>query len=84
MFETLLPAGSEAPRASVASPSLTAREIEVLRALADGLGNKQIAARLAISEHTVKFHVASIFEKLGAASRTEAVTMGIRLGHVSI
>jgi two-component system, NarL family, response regulator YdfI len=59
---------------------LTAREIEVLRRMADGLGNKEIAARLGISEHTVKFHISSILAKLGAASRTEAVTQGIRMG----
>ena len=61
---------------------LTTREIEVLRMLAEGLGNKQIAPRLAISEHTVKFHISSILDKLGASRRTEAVTMGIRLGLV--
>jgi len=59
---------------------LTPREIEVLRMLAEGLGNKEIAARLAISEHTVKFHISSILDKLGASSRTEAVTLGIRMG----
>lgn len=63
---------------------LTPREIEVLRLLALGLGNKVIAARLEISEHTVKFHVASILSKLGAASRTEAVTLGIRHGLVML
>jgi DNA-binding NarL/FixJ family response regulator len=50
--------------------------------LAGGLANKEIAARLTISEHTVKFHVASIFGKLGAATRTEAVALGIRRGLV--
>ena len=63
---------------------LTPREIEVLRLLAVGLGNKEIAARLEISEHTAKFHVASILSKLGAASRTEAVTLGIRHGLVML
>ena len=58
--------------------SLTPREIEVLRALADGLGNKEIAERLGISEHTVKFHVSSVMGKLGATSRTQAVTLGIQ------
>ena len=61
---------------------LTPRESEVLQMLASGLANKEIATRLAISEHTVKFHVASILGKLGAASRTEAVTLGIRRGLV--
>ena len=62
--------------------ALTARELEVLRMLADGAANKTIAWKLGISEHTVKFHVASILGKLGAASRTEAVTLGIRRGLV--
>ena len=61
---------------------LTPRESEVLQMLASGLGNKEIAAKLAISEHTVKFHVASILGKLGAATRTEAVSLGIRRGLV--
>jgi len=59
---------------------LTPREKEVLQMLASGLGNKQIAARLKISEHTAKFHVASILGKLGASSRTEAVSLGLRRG----
>ena len=59
---------------------LTPREIEVLRMLAEGLGNREIASRLGISDHTVKFHVSSILEKLGAATRTEAVTLGMRMG----
>jgi two-component system, NarL family, response regulator YdfI len=60
--------------------SLTPREIEVLVRLGSGLGNKAIAQALQISEHTVKFHISSIFQKLGVSSRTEAVAMGIRLG----
>ena len=64
--------------------ALTPREIEVLQHLAAGLGNKEIASRLGISDHTVKFHVASVMGKLGAASRTEAVTLGIRHGLVMI
>ena len=63
---------------------LTAREIEVLSMLAEGLGNKIIAARLGISAHTAKFHVASIMTKLGAGSRTEAVTLGLRRGLLTI
>jgi DNA-binding NarL/FixJ family response regulator len=59
---------------------LTGRETEVLQLLAQGLGNKGIAAALSISEHTVKFHVSAIYAKLGAASRTEAVRMGVRQG----
>ena len=61
---------------------LTEREMEVLELLADGLANKQIALELEISEHTVKFHVSSIYTKLGAANRTEAVRIGARLGLV--
>jgi DNA-binding NarL/FixJ family response regulator len=63
-----------------AQQALTPREIEVLGMIAEGLGNKTIAWRLGISEHTVKFHVGSIFAKLNASSRTEAVTLGIRQG----
>ena len=58
----------------------TAREIEVLALMAHGLANKEVADRLRISEHTVKFHVSSILSKLGASSRTEAVTTGLRDG----
>jgi DNA-binding NarL/FixJ family response regulator len=61
---------------------LTRREREVLQMLAAGLANKEIAARLSISDHTVKFHVAAILGKLGAATRTEAVALGIRRGLV--
>jgi two-component system, NarL family, response regulator YdfI len=61
---------------------LTPREIEVLRMMAEGLGNKEIAVRLGISDHTVKFHISSILAKVGASSRTEAVTIGIRMGLV--
>jgi DNA-binding NarL/FixJ family response regulator len=64
--------------------SLTPREIEVLRAMAEGLANKEIAARLGISENTTKFHVAAVMGKLGAGSRTEAVMLGIRHGIVLI
>jgi len=65
--------------AELAEP-LTPREREVLQMMAAGLANKEIAAKLAISEHTVKFHVASILGKLGASTRTEAVSNGIRHG----
>ena len=63
---------------------LTPRESEVLAMLAEGLGNKTIAYRLGISDHTVKFHVGSILRKLDAESRTEAVRNGIRQGYVSV
>jgi DNA-binding NarL/FixJ family response regulator len=71
---TLTPAGVALDEA------LTEREMEVLQLLSLGLPNKTIAARLGISEHTAKFHVGSILAKLGAASRTEAVTLAARRG----
>lgn len=67
-----------------AGEPLTPRELEVLRMLADGLGNKEIAKHLRISEHTAKFHVAQILAKLGAGSRAEAVALGMRRGLVPI
>ncbi|WP_129671518.1 response regulator transcription factor [Candidatus Chloroploca sp. Khr17] len=63
---------------------LTPRETEVLSLLSQGLPNKQIALRLQISEHTVKFHIGSIFTKLGATSRTEAVSIGARQGLLTL
>lgn len=63
---------------------LTTRELEVLRMLADGLSNKEIATRLGISDHTAKFHVTQILGKLGAASRAEAAAIGIRRGFIPI
>ena len=63
---------------------LTAREIQVLELLAEGLPNKAIAERLQISDQTVKFHVASISGKLGAANRTDAVRRAIRRGLVTL
>jgi DNA-binding NarL/FixJ family response regulator len=73
---------SSSPRAATLelSEPLTARERQVLQMLGGGLGNKEIASRLKISGHTVKFHVASILGKLGASSRTEAVAIGLRRG----
>jgi NarL family two-component system response regulator YdfI len=75
------PASSMSDVTPLAEP-LTKREREVLQMLASGLANKEIAARLAISDHTAKFHVASILGKLGASTRTEAVAIGIRHGLV--
>ncbi|GAB3625848.1 LuxR family transcriptional regulator [Pandoraea terrae] len=63
---------------------LTPREIDVLRMLAEGLGNKEIARHLDISDNTVKFHLSSIFGKLGASSRTEAVMQGMRHGLIMV
>ncbi|HEX4934390.1 MAG TPA: response regulator transcription factor, partial [Gemmatimonadaceae bacterium] len=68
--------GVTAPGAAALSP----REREILTLLAEGMGNKIVAARLGISEHTVKTHVASIFQKLGADTRAEAVAIGARSG----
>lgn len=63
---------------------LTPREIEVLRMIAEGLGNKEIASKLGISDHTVKFHISSTFAKLGASNRAEAVALGIRHGLIMV
>jgi NarL family two-component system response regulator YdfI len=71
------------PPAGLVEP-LTAREVEVLRLVGEGLGNKGISRRLGISEHTVKFHVGAIMAKLGAASRTEAVTQAARRGLIML
>jgi two-component system nitrate/nitrite response regulator NarL len=60
------------------APLLTRRELDVLAALGDGLSNKALARRLGISQHTVKFHLESLFRKLGVTSRTEAVRKGLR------
>jgi two-component system, NarL family, response regulator YdfI len=77
------PAAAPASRPLAELPEpLTRREREVLQMLAAGLANKEIAARLHISDHTAKFHVAAILGKLGAATRTEAVALGIRHGLV--
>lgn len=81
---TLLPASERAVEVTTPLQALTPREIEVLGMLAEGLGNKAIAKRLGISEHTVKFHVSSIFSKLNASSRTEAVTLGARQGLIML
>ena len=74
--------GSAPAIQTTATAPLTARELEVLRMIAEGDANKTIAWKLDISEHTVEFHVASILGKLHASSRTEAVTLGIRQGLV--
>jgi DNA-binding NarL/FixJ family response regulator len=63
---------------------LTAREMEVIQLMAQGLANKQIALSLGISEHTVKFHLSSLYAKLNSTSRTEAVKRGIELGLISL
>ena len=82
ILDVLLPASAEMGSEGDLPPGepLTERETSVLALMAEGAGNKEIAARLQISEHTVKFHVSSILGKLGAATRTEAVARGYREG----
>jgi DNA-binding NarL/FixJ family response regulator len=81
----LLPARPpEGTSAAVLTEALTPRELQVLELLADGLPNKAIAARLGISDQTVKFHVASICGKLGAANRTEAVRRAVDRGLLTL
>lgn len=93
---TVLPSGAAgallsaiprgAPRRPAVAPAqpLTPREVEILGMLAEGMGNKIIAARLRISEHTVKSHVASIFTRLRVETRAEAVAVGARLGLIML
>jgi DNA-binding NarL/FixJ family response regulator len=84
--------GASSPRSALESDAedepppieLTARELQVLRLLAEGASNKSIARRLGITPHTAKFHVASIVAKLGAMGRTDAVAKAMRLGLVMI
>jgi DNA-binding NarL/FixJ family response regulator len=84
-FAATLPPSSFGPEESIpGSEHLTAREVEVLRLMSRGLTNKQLAALLKISEHTAKFHVSSVIAKLGARTRTEAVTIGVTRGLVAI
>lgn len=81
VLDSLLPVPADAlPDDLPLGEPLTVRESEILSLLADGAGNKEIASRLHISEHTVKFHVSSILTKLGAATRTEAVSRGYKEG----
>ena len=63
---------------------MTDRESEVMNLLAKGMANKQIALALSISEHTVKFHVSSIYTKLNVTNRTEAVREGLRAGWIAL
>jgi DNA-binding NarL/FixJ family response regulator len=80
----LTPESTTSPALSQAASGLTARETEVLRMIAEGLANKEIAHRLGISEHTVKFHVSALLGKLGAGSRAEAISAGIRQGVIML
>ena len=81
--EALVPALAGDTAVASGTP-LTSREREILELMADGANNRVIASRLAISRHTVKFHVASILAKLGAASRTEAVALALRSGLLAV
>ena len=82
--------GAELPRptfgalADPAAPLLSPREIEILTLIGDGLSNKAVARRLGISGHTVKFHIESLFRKLDAGSRAEAVHKGLRQGLIEL
>jgi NarL family two-component system response regulator YdfI len=78
------PAAGAGSRRVSEGTGLTPRELEILEMMAEGMSNRRIAARLGISGYTVKFHVASVLGKLGAATRTEAVTLGVRQGLISL
>ena len=82
MLAAANPASEEAT--AVGGVALTPRELQVLELLAEGLPNKAIAARLGISDQTVKFHVASIAAKLGATNRTDAVRLALRRGLLTL
>jgi DNA-binding NarL/FixJ family response regulator len=77
------PRGGDVAEQGIGEP-LTPREVQVLELLAEGLPNKAIAARLTISDQTVKFHIASLSGKLGAKNRTDAVRRGVRRGLVTL
>lgn len=83
LVSPLLTGALDIERDTLAEP-LTDREMEVLQLVAQGLANRQIAEELYISEHTVKFHISSIYGKLGAGNRAEAVTLGIRQGLITL
>lgn len=69
---------------NAAPPLLSPREVEILALIGDGLSNKQVARRLGISGHTVKFHIEGLFRKLAAGSRAEAVRKGLRQGLIEL
>jgi DNA-binding CsgD family transcriptional regulator len=75
---------TDASRDGWGEEPLTPREQEVLELVAEGLSNRQVAMRLGISEHTVKFHVASIYGKLGASTRAAAIRRGVRRGLITL
>jgi DNA-binding NarL/FixJ family response regulator len=81
---TTVPGAARGRTSTLLEEGLTPRELEVIALLAEGLPNKLIASDLGISEHTVKFHVNAILNKLGVHSRTEAVTRAARTGLISL
>jgi len=84
-FAVTLPQPPSGPtEVTAVSEDLTAREVEVLRLMARGQRNKQLAVALHISQHTAKYHVSAVMAKLGARTRTEAVTIGVMRGLVAI
>jgi DNA-binding NarL/FixJ family response regulator len=84
-FAVTLPQPASGPtEVTAVSEDLTAREVEVLRLMARGQRNKQLAVALNISQHTAKYHVSAVMAKLGARTRTEAVTIGVMRGLVAI
>jgi DNA-binding CsgD family transcriptional regulator len=82
--EAAVRAGAPLDGAEDGEGALTRRELSVLRLVAQGLSNKEIASELGISTHTVKYHLASLLAKLGVHSRTEAVSIGLRRGMVPL
>lgn len=82
--EVKAPSGVDTPSRVADNGTLTKRENEVLVLLADGLSNKEIAVKLAISEHTAKFHVNSILQKMNAQKRVEAVVRAAKLGLINL
>jgi DNA-binding NarL/FixJ family response regulator len=83
LSERVVPTAAAATAAHPGS-ALSARELDVLRLVARGLANKEIAAELGITTHTVKFHLAAVLDKLGVRSRTEAVSLGMKKGLVPL
>lgn len=84
MAEDFFPDEFHAPPDAPSNRPLTPREAEVLGLISRGLANKSIARRLGISDHTVKFHISSIYTKLDVANRAEAVSVGARLGIITL
>jgi DNA-binding NarL/FixJ family response regulator len=82
--EAAVRAGATLDGVEESNGALTRRELSVLRLVAQGLSNKEVAGELGISTHTVKYHLASLLAKLGVHSRTEAVSIGLRKGLVPL